>query len=194
MENLVRFAILGVGAGGVIALLGAGLVISYRASAVINFAYGGIAMAAAYLYWELHVNYGLPTALSMILATVFGAILGIVIYYVLLRPLRRASQTTRMLSTLGVMVALQGAASLRYQNAISVPSQFPSTSINILGAPIGVDRIILLAITAGVADATIYHLPLHSVRHANHSGFGEFLRCRIDGDCCRGGQHGQLGA
>ncbi|MET0831596.1 MAG: ABC transporter permease, partial [Acidimicrobiia bacterium] len=53
MSNLLLFALLGLGAGGITALLGVGLVGAYQASGVVNFAQGALAMYCAYCYSEL---------------------------------------------------------------------------------------------------------------------------------------------
>ena len=49
MTDLLRFALLGLGTGGIYALLGLGLVVIYRGSGVINFAQSGFALVGAYL-------------------------------------------------------------------------------------------------------------------------------------------------
>ena len=55
MTDLLRFALLGLGTGGIYALLGLGLVVIYRGSGVINFAQSGFALVGAYLTYRLHV-------------------------------------------------------------------------------------------------------------------------------------------
>jgi len=55
--NQFLFAlVLGIGAGGLYAMLGAGIVAAFKGSGVINFAHGGVAMYAAYTWSELRLN------------------------------------------------------------------------------------------------------------------------------------------
>jgi branched-chain amino acid transport system permease protein len=53
MEQYLTLAILGLGAGAVYAALAVGIVLTYRGSGVINFAYGAMAMYIGYLYLGL---------------------------------------------------------------------------------------------------------------------------------------------
>ena len=50
MLNILKFVILGAAAGSVLALLGIGVNVIYRASRVMNFSQAAIAVSAAYLY------------------------------------------------------------------------------------------------------------------------------------------------
>ena len=49
--NTLLFAVLGLGAGAVIAGLAVSVVVAYRGSGIINLAIGGYAMIAAYAFW-----------------------------------------------------------------------------------------------------------------------------------------------
>lgn len=53
MEQLIIALIAGIGAGGLYAILGVGLVVAFRGSGVINFAHGAVAAYAAYTFDEL---------------------------------------------------------------------------------------------------------------------------------------------
>jgi len=53
MENLLPFLVVGISVGAVYALSGVGLVVLYRASGVVNFAYGALGGFAAMLCWQI---------------------------------------------------------------------------------------------------------------------------------------------
>ena len=53
MEQFLFSALLGIGAGGLYAMLGTGIVIGYRGSGVINFGHGAIAMYTAFTFSDL---------------------------------------------------------------------------------------------------------------------------------------------
>jgi branched-chain amino acid transport system permease protein len=53
METLLPFFVVGVSVGAVYALSGVGLVVLYRASGVVNFAYGALGGLAAMLCWQV---------------------------------------------------------------------------------------------------------------------------------------------
>lgn len=53
METLLPFLVVGISVGAVYALSGVGLVVLYRASGVVNFAYGALGGLAAMVCWQL---------------------------------------------------------------------------------------------------------------------------------------------
>ncbi len=53
MQDLLLALVAGVGAGGLYALLGVGIVVAFRGSGVINFAHGAVAAYAAFTFDEL---------------------------------------------------------------------------------------------------------------------------------------------
>ena len=66
MSTAIGYALLGIGAGAIYALLGQGIVLIYRGSGVLNLAQGAFAMIGAYLYLELHApgSFGLRDILN----------------------------------------------------------------------------------------------------------------------------------
>ncbi len=59
MKEYLPFIIAGIASGSIYGLAAMGLVLSYKASGIFNFAHGAIAAGAAYLFFELHVKRGL---------------------------------------------------------------------------------------------------------------------------------------
>jgi branched-chain amino acid transport system permease protein len=53
MDNLLPFLVVGISVGAVYALSGVGLVVLYRASGVVNFAYGALGGLAAMVCWQV---------------------------------------------------------------------------------------------------------------------------------------------
>lgn len=85
MDVYLSAILLSCGAGALYATLASGLLLTYRSSGVINFAYGGLAMYGAYLYSQLRMTGQwlvppLPNPLVIIqgIARLFGARVGIV--------------------------------------------------------------------------------------------------------------------
>ena len=73
MEEVIRFALLGLGIGATYALASQGLIIVYRGSGVLNFALGAIGMAGAYVWWELTTNQGWAFLPGLIAGVLFAA-------------------------------------------------------------------------------------------------------------------------
>ncbi|MGI5144434.1 MULTISPECIES: ABC transporter permease subunit [unclassified Streptomyces] len=135
MMDILRFAILGLGAGAVYAVLAQGLVLVYRGSGLLNFAQGALAMSGAYIYYELVVGQGMPRPVGLLGALVGCSVIGWTIHFSVLRPMRHSSPLTRVIATLGILLILQSLAFLRYgHNALPVPSLLPNRSLT-LGSP-----------------------------------------------------------
>ena len=80
MRDLQSFTVVGIVTGSIYAIAASGLVVTYTTSGVFNFAHGAIAMIAAFLYWQVKVDWGWGTwpALLVVLG-VFAPLFGILI-------------------------------------------------------------------------------------------------------------------
>jgi len=142
-----RFALIGLGLGGLYAISAQGIVLIYRASGVVNFAQGAFVMVGGYAFYEFSEIHGIPSLVSLFLVLVVGAILGLAVHYLLMRPLRNASPLARVVATLGVLAVLQAVAVIWFgTDVLSVPSALPSESIHFAGVTITEDNLILLGI------------------------------------------------
>jgi ABC-type branched-subunit amino acid transport system ATPase component/ABC-type branched-subunit amino acid transport system permease subunit len=136
-------SLLGLGNGGTFAALALALVLTYRASGVINFATGAQALYTAYTYSFLRegklllIIPGLPTTVdfhrnlgtapALVLALFIAAILGALLYVAVFRPLRNAPPLARAVASLGVLVVMQTMMSNRLGTSpVSVAAIFPS--------------------------------------------------------------------
>ena len=107
----LQLALAGVASGSIAALSGLGLVLTYRATGIFNFAHGAIAMFVAYMLWQTNVGWGWPLLLAAPLAVlVIGPGIGLVLERAVFRPLElnRASTSEKLVATLGVFVVLVG--------------------------------------------------------------------------------------
>ena len=69
MEEFFAYTIQGLFLGAAYAIAASELVLTYTTTRVFNLAHGATSMVMAYLYWELHVDEGLPTWLSIALVS-----------------------------------------------------------------------------------------------------------------------------
>lgn len=134
MDAYITLLLLGIGAGSLIALSALGLVLMYRSSGVVNFATGGIGMACSYMFWDLTQNARWSALPAGIVAVLFGALLGIVTYLLVMVAPRNASNLTRVIATLAVLIILESAAQLHYgANGLVVNQFLPSGSVSFGG-------------------------------------------------------------
>lgn len=155
MTELLRYALLGLGTGGIYALLGLGLVVIYRGSGVINFAHAGFALVGAYLTYELQTVQGLSLGVALGTAVAATALLGVLTHHLVLRPLRSASPLARVIATLGLLTLLTEAVQLKYgtQQLLSV-SPLPNEAVTVTGdVVVGQYAFWLIGIAALVAIA-----------------------------------------
>jgi len=150
MNEVVKFALLGLGVGALYAFASQGLIIIFRGTGVLNFSLGATAIAGVYLHWELHVQHGMTFLLAAVFGVALSALLGALTHWVIMRPLqrKRASTLVQVLATLGVLILIQAGVVIRYgSQAHQVDSWLPTNRVTLWGdVGITVDRLILLAI------------------------------------------------
>ncbi|MDT9693148.1 ATP-binding cassette domain-containing protein [Streptomyces sp. P9(2023)] len=105
----------GLAVGSAAALTGIGLIVTYRATGVLNLAHGAIAMVCAYVLRQLVVEWGwpLPLAALMTLLVVAPGI-GLVLDRAVFRPLAvlGSNPAQTLVASIGVFVLLVGGAAL----------------------------------------------------------------------------------
>lgn len=149
MQEVLRYALLGLGLGALYSLASQGLMVIYRGSGVLNFAHGAIGMLGAYVHWEMKVEKGLPAWVAWPIALLVCAIIGALSHLLIMRQLRRASPLARIVATLGMLIVLQSAAVVRYgATGKSVKSELPRTLVHPFGGAVSIDRFILFGIAA----------------------------------------------
>ncbi|MEV8316766.1 ATP-binding cassette domain-containing protein [Streptomyces sp. NPDC059900] len=105
----------GLAVGSAAALTGIGLIVTYRATGVLNFAHGAIAMVCAYVLRQLAVEWGwpLPLATAFTLLVVAPAI-GLLLEKAVFRPLSvlGSDPARTLVASIGVFILLVGGAAL----------------------------------------------------------------------------------
>src|SRR5438034_744469 len=97
----------GLSQGAIFASLALALVLIYRATEVINFAQGEMAMATTYMAYQLtlwHVTYWLAFFLTLVIAFVFG----VVVQLVFIRPVQHRSVIAVVIITVGLFILIDG--------------------------------------------------------------------------------------
>jgi len=152
VQDIIRFAILGLGAGAIYGLVGLGIVVTYRGAGVVNFAAGAIGMVGAFVFYdERHA--GPLTAWAFALA--FAVIAGYLVHLVVTRLLARAPAITRLIATLAIFTLFFTYADHRYGQAPRIVDKLLDDSPVHLwhGVEVGSDRIVLLALALGLTAA-----------------------------------------
>src|SRR5918996_628468 len=155
MDQVLLFALLGLGSGALFAGIALAVVLTYRGSGIFKIATGGVAMLAGYSFWSLKTGeYGTEfgTAPALLITLVVTLVIGALIELVAFRPLRNAAPLAKLVSSLGVLLVAQASMLLAFGTSQKPqPSIFPSDTVEVFGSVVPVDRFILAGIVIAVA-------------------------------------------
>src|SRR5699024_6271625 len=141
-----------------------GLVLTWRASRVVNFAHAAMGTYIAYAYFEFRDKgdlvlpiLGLPDrvhllptptlAAALVVALVLGALVGLAVYGLVFRPLRTAPPLARVVASLGVYLYFQEITRLRFPTAgataVTRLPVLPEHTVKVLGTGVSANRLLL---------------------------------------------------
>jgi branched-chain amino acid transport system permease protein len=112
----VNITLDGLTQGLIFAALALALVLIFRATKIINFAQGAMAMITTFVASSL-LNRGLGYWWAFLLALVMGFLLGAVVERVLVRPLEGKPELNPVIVTIGLVIVLEGLAGAIYGNS-----------------------------------------------------------------------------
>jgi sulfate-transporting ATPase len=155
--DVARFAVLGLGAGGVYALTAQGVVLIYRGSGVVNFAQGAIGMMGAYVVYLSHED-GTSVPVALALGVGLGAAIGAATHLLVMRPLRHAPPVSRLVATLGILtVCLALGDQLWGHGARLIDKLLPTDSVTLVDdVVVGRDRLVIVAVAVVVTAALAF--------------------------------------
>lgn len=153
MNEVVLFVLLGLGVGAIYSLSALGIVVVARGSGVLSFAQGGFALVGAFSYFEITDRGGDPW-LAAVGGTLAAALVGLLCYAIVLRPLRDASSLAKSVATLGVLAVIRGLAELHYGEMLRlVTGPLPQSIVEPLqGVRVPSDRLWLVAVAIATAS------------------------------------------
>jgi branched-chain amino acid transport system permease protein len=129
MQTFFQTLTTGLSDGAIYGSLALALVLIYKATEVINFAQGEMAMFTTYIAWAL-MGHGSTFEWWAFFATLGIAFAGgVLIEQTLIRPLERASVLTAVMATIALLVILNGLAAWIWSPQLQFfPSPFPTSS------------------------------------------------------------------
>ena len=112
--------------GAIYAVVAVALVLIFKATTLINFAQGELAMFGAFIAYVLAVEQGLPIGIAIIIAMALSSVVGMTIERILIRPFDPTDHLPVVLITLGIFLILNAVAGeiWNYQPR-AFPSMFP---------------------------------------------------------------------
>jgi branched-chain amino acid transport system permease protein len=129
MHQLLQQIFSGIAAGAVYASLALALVMIYRATDLVNFAQGEMAMFSTYIAWTL-VNAGLPFWAAFVVTLVASFLGGMTIERIIIRPVENAPVLAAVVVTIGLLLIFNSLAGWIFTYTLQeFPSPFPDRTM-----------------------------------------------------------------
>ncbi|MCD9625110.1 ABC transporter permease [Rhabdothermincola salaria] len=153
--NITTWLVVGISLGGIYAILAGGLVVTYATTGIFNFAHAAIGGFLAFLYWELSVNRGVNTLLSLVIVLgIVAPLIGLGLDRLIMKRLRDASLVVQLMVTVGLMLAFMGITLTIWKpnTGRTLPQFFRDTSgVQIGDVTATWHRIITVIVAIGIA-------------------------------------------
>jgi branched-chain amino acid transport system permease protein len=157
--DLEQFLVTGLSLGGIYALSGVGVVVLYRATGVLYFAFGAVGAMGALIAWQLSVQSGWNDWLAFAVCVLFGGVLTLAYGMVFGPALAQRDPLVKATATLGLTLILLGVMDLLWPSsggasrALTVPTdnntfqvgQISVTYTNVIALALG---LIITVVTA----------------------------------------------
>ncbi len=173
MSHFLSYAIPGIPYGCNYALMAVGLVLTFRATGVFNLAFGAQAFVAAFIFDLLVRSSHIPVGLAFVLAVlVFSPLLGLALDRFLFRYIPTASTTAKLVSSLGLLIAIPQALPIFFGNGqrLNPPNLWLNPNhvyFHVFSTPINGGEVTTTVITVVVAAGGGGHVPLDRHRVAD---------------------------
>ena len=147
MSGFLPYIVAGVAVGSVYSLAGLGLVLTYKTSGIFNFAHGALATLAAYVFYAVNVQCGLPWYLAAILTVfVLGPLLGI-LFESFCRGLTHASMAWRITATIGILLTIEAFCTIVWGSTTrTFPHFLPVTGPHLAGVTVTWEQVTTVAV------------------------------------------------
>ncbi|WP_109527482.1 ABC transporter permease subunit [Nocardia aurea] len=157
MSEYLPYIVLGLTSGSIYGMAALGLVLTYKTSGLFNFAHGALAATGAYFFYWLYGTNHWPWWLAVLVVVgVLGPVLGLGME-LLARRLATAGTVFKVVGTIGIILVVQGLATIKYPaGSVTVPQFLPTGTFEVLGAAVSWAQVITVAV--GVAAAIVLYL------------------------------------
>ena len=148
MTEFLQLVISGLAVGCIYGLVALGFVLVYKATELFNFAHGDLMMVGAFIIITAVVTAGLPIWLSAIAVILAAALMGIIIQFVLVRPMLGQPLLAVVMVTIGLSLIIRATVLIIY-GAIerSFPSPIPRRTFIWGGVRISLSDLVIIGLT-----------------------------------------------
>lgn len=172
MHTLLQAILLGILTGGVYALMASGQTLVFGIMRVINLAQGALVVLSAYLSYTLFAWAGIDPFLGILVVTPLMFVLGVVVQWVFLRPLKSGDGELSLLVMFAVALAVEGVLASIYKTTFrSVNTGYRDTAWHLGDYRLPVTRLAAFGLSLAVLGGL--WLLLHRTR------FGASVRATV---------------
>jgi len=151
MAVTIQLIISGLALGSIYALLALALVIINKATDVVNFAQGEMAMIGTFACLAALSVVKLPLAVLMLLAFPLGVAFGAVVERLAIRPLVSAPPINALIATIGLFLIFHHLAGWIWgYDPYRFPSLFSPEPVSVLGARVSQNSLGILGVSVGI--------------------------------------------
>jgi len=154
MSVFAQFAVNGIVAGSVYAMIALGFALIFTASRVFHFAHGGIYTFSAFAGYTAFVTFHLGLVAGFIAAVVVAALLGVLTNVLLYEPMRAGgvSPFVAMISSFGMLIVITNVTAMIWGSNPVVLSPGGQTRVHHLGPIYTTNaQLLIVGLTAGLA-------------------------------------------
>src|SRR3954454_19261578 len=131
---LAQLALSGLAIGSIYALIGLGLVLINKATDVVNFAQGEMAMFTTFVAYFLLTAGKVPLWAVFLTAPVLGALLSGIVAHLIMRPLANGPPANALITTIGLWIVFNSTAGWIWgYDPYRFPSLFSTDVVNVFG-------------------------------------------------------------
>jgi len=165
MGRFLQYALAGLSAGSLYALVALGLVLIYRSTRVLNFAHGDLATFGTFVAFAV-ITGGMSLWIALPLAVLVGAVIAVAFYFGAVVPAQRkgASPLGTVILTSGLALILQGLTVYRWG---AEPDRFPfplsDSKVWQIG-PVYVSELSIGTLAAAAATSLVLYLLTQKTR------------------------------
>jgi branched-chain amino acid transport system permease protein len=149
-EDFKPFIVTGLALGGVYALSGVGTVVLYRATGVLNLAFGAVGAMGAFISWSLIDKGTVSDGIAFLICVLFGGVVTLAYGLAFGPPLARRDPLVKATASLGLALILLGAMSWIWSDKAR-SLNLPTTSKNFEVSGVLVNWTQVIAFALGVA-------------------------------------------
>ena len=146
MERFIQVIVDGWATGSLYGALAVAVVLIYRATGIVNFAQGELAMFSTFIAWGL-MQAGLPLGLALLATLLLSLFGGMLIERIIIRPVEGGEVLTLVIVTLGLYILVNSLAGWIWGfGNRAFPSLFGDGSFDVAGATIPLESLGIVAV------------------------------------------------